>query len=1239
MYDLNEFNALELLCTAQQQVHNHPGLPRGLVAVLLYYDGRKTLVSALKELMQARLGISWCTDTSPEITQLVTNYTDSLVKDGLLDKIIELIKTLDISREIELLTNPNYRALGPPKHHSQVTALYEDARLLLANVLFNYSAQCGLPKEIVVKLINFLAKHKPASASGAIDDFTLALQMALLYATDLSILHRHEEGDEIARDLPIIRDVDFIDNVMQTLLTPWESEGFHSLTLFSLGLAIATIRLAPAAIYSGAARIIDQDEILVDKAINCRVFDFIQHLLLDNEQIYKNEFYYRRIHFIFTDFIELMHSKVTELRARADETARMVQGYQQQGITPPTNLCRSFESLLLAIGKLYAKDSLGLKLSLEYWGPADTTPSYHRSLTRSVCLFKFIRLAGDLLPQMLFVPYLKMLAGLSSNPESARNAFNLLKQGSGTTGSATISWDHFFNSFAKYYASLRQEQHPGTETIYHSRALSRLISPQEIAGLQAVLEVVQAVADHDDVARTALCEHPGWAPLHTLLGLVGCSVVIPLKADLLRALAALAKSKETALHLWNNLEASQIIVTVPTTAAFTNRGIESELEEIEARNETYPLTIATLELLYNLSAAVIPKNLGSGTRKPGLNPYVTFVIDTIFLRFYSRNYKDRAEKWLVASKVLTLLEMFLKVYEINPADFPNANQVKQENPPPGFHVMLQLNTKSDFLRLVLLLLDDACALFESYSPISGRQHLEEMTNLCLSLLEQALRHQETFFNAHFTANCSTPLYGLNKLLLGVNPRSGKPDHLLNVAKLVTFNAALPRQALTSIKILTHIIKLPTVNQHLLSLFLQSEKTRLEIRHGFVECLENDSTVDTDEDETVVNLKEAVIDLLQESLPHSAPNLAHYLFGFNVTGKDIRVTNMQQPGVLDYPSTCTKSIINLLDNALENSQKQITASPEQQRLISKAYNLFFNLCFDPRSSEVILRFLRSCNDFLSRHIAGLPYHDTNNPDVLNQMSSLLKCVAIELKQTAKSNQVTQFRNLCNILLGSVESTNTVDKTSLEISHYHSSIVANNSIIMEVPSTRRKTTDTTLLLCQLLECVDLHLHQVDKPRWEYFDTAMLQTLIKSCEITKPNQLKLIDLKKLHDVLREEINSVQSTVIVCYLNQIMQEMEQVLEYGLALNNQRHATNATVRFLEAWGQVTEILFCVAPVFVLTNDVKQTLILEIMQALLNKVATIDMTQELAATTSATVLMLFVNLRHCYQGKISKLNL
>jgi len=151
MYNLNEFIALELLTSSQQQMPQHPGLPRGLVAILLYYDGRKSLTCALKDLMQARFGVAWCTDVSNDITQLVTTFTDSLVAEGILRKIIEVLDSLDIAKELDILSKN--RALGPPKHHRMVLDLFEEIRMNLAMALFNYSAQSGLPKDVAIQLI------------------------------------------------------------------------------------------------------------------------------------------------------------------------------------------------------------------------------------------------------------------------------------------------------------------------------------------------------------------------------------------------------------------------------------------------------------------------------------------------------------------------------------------------------------------------------------------------------------------------------------------------------------------------------------------------------------------------------------------------------------------------------------------------------------------------------------------------------------------------------------------------------------------------------------------------------------------------------------------------------------------------------------------------------------------------------------------------------------------------------
>lgn len=83
-------------------------------------------------------------------------------------------------------------ALGDAKHRSQVQTLFEDIRQSLADCILAYSAQSGLVKADTIRLMDHLSKIKAAdgSESGTVDNCTLTLIMALLYAFDVSAMHK-----------------------------------------------------------------------------------------------------------------------------------------------------------------------------------------------------------------------------------------------------------------------------------------------------------------------------------------------------------------------------------------------------------------------------------------------------------------------------------------------------------------------------------------------------------------------------------------------------------------------------------------------------------------------------------------------------------------------------------------------------------------------------------------------------------------------------------------------------------------------------------------------------------------------------------------------------------------------------------------------------------------------------------------------------------------------------------------
>ena len=106
LFKLNELSSLQLLLHGEEQLPQYPGLTRGLVAVILYYDGRKALVQALKLLMLGRPGLTWSSEAGSETRDLVVSCTDGLVASGLVERILSLLTSLDWTQDLTGLQNP-----------------------------------------------------------------------------------------------------------------------------------------------------------------------------------------------------------------------------------------------------------------------------------------------------------------------------------------------------------------------------------------------------------------------------------------------------------------------------------------------------------------------------------------------------------------------------------------------------------------------------------------------------------------------------------------------------------------------------------------------------------------------------------------------------------------------------------------------------------------------------------------------------------------------------------------------------------------------------------------------------------------------------------------------------------------------------------------------------------------------------------------------------------------------------
>ncbi|KAK6985388.1 nuclear pore complex protein Nup205 [Biomphalaria glabrata] len=1254
LFELNELAAVELLMAGEQQLPNYPGLTRGLVAVLLYYDGQRSLVTALRALAQAREGRTWTVGVTQEMQSVIDVFITELLQAGLVGTILNAIKSMDLVKELDRLQKD--RALGPPKHRKQVTDLYVEVRQTLGDILFCLACQRPLNMIDTQRLIAHLRQEKSLQANETLDSVTLSLLMTLWYCFDVSLLQR-EDSEEVLSKLPVFSEPDYMQAIHKELVsdTTWEMPGLKAAAQFSWAILLRQTSQFNVASGgpNGGTDFFEDDERLVDVAMNANLFSFFSLSLVSCSNFHSEEFYLRRLHGLISDFIYQMPLKTKELRNRGDEISRIILAHQAEGLEPPQQR-RDLQEFMTLIGDIYMKDPLNLQLALEYWcpqeaGAGDVTTVY-RLDPKQIALFKFVRVSGDLLPAPLYLPYIHMLTGLATGPQCAHHCFNLLRVNGGQAN--PVSWDHIFGSLHQYYTSLRQEVFAKTDIVGvpHRLASPRCMTPQELEAVCAVLKLTKHIANLNETCRSAFCENQQWSVVMVLFGLLTCSVNIQLKGELLSTLASIAQTPVFAATIWQILESSQILQTLPISRD-QSTGIKVELEEVESRLEEFPLSRGFLELMTSLTQFPVPMGLGAGTRSPGFDPYLDFILNSLLLKYNARAYKMAEEKWKVVSGCLRVLVKLLSDYELNnedllpdTVDVPGLGVVPASKQ-PGFTLLCLLLTDSPLFKTVQLILEEALRQFEQFVSFPGKDYLEEVSLLCLQLLEEAADRQESLEKRIRETASPLLVSSLERLLLAINPRTKKADYLINITKFVIFNTFLPKHTLSAVRILCHVCSEFSSQSDIVNLFTADKRVSAELLHGFVECLDS-STVEikqernffllTEEERSELkeppiqnSICEHIIQLMLMSLDQAAPNLAHWLLGFQLQ-KPVVKTTLQDPGVLDSPKTCLHSILTLLEQGL-GSREGPTCLLDRPRLAELGFHLIYALCANKDTSSPTLRYLRTTHDFLFRQLHHLPL-DSNKLEisVSDHQAWLLKTIALELRMTSVNRQRSHTQRLVQLLLGDEEQEICSSVHPGEDSELG---VAERESLLSVTHTITSLNTGKQFRQRLLGILDTISFEQSYPsplHVNFFDKAQIEALVRSLETRARDGVTYCDVRALRQVLLTELANQQGPMVAGQRPHIMEEIQMVLETVVAHNEVREALQRKKRAFESWRQVVEVLLTSVPQDLLSGERRQALLIDLLQELLLKVTGDDVSFEASSLVSDVLLTLMANLRHCF---------
>lgn len=1341
LFNLNELSAAELLIEGERQKPHYPQLTRGLVAVLLYWDGRKCLTGTLKTLIQCRRGSTWTLEVSEEMVEFLTSFTDELLEHGMAKQILKLVSDIQVEKEMEVLAKQ--RGLGGPEHRKQVRDLISGVRQDLAECLFNFAGQSNLPLKDTMSILDHL-ENVESTADDKLSMVNITLLHALLYAFTLPqdvAAQQDEQAMQFLFQHPLLAEKDFIQSVHKRLMKreDWKTPGLKACVQLSWALSLRSVAQIPMALMEtmpdtlnslSFTEALEQDETILDSALTGKVFQFLKENIISRAEFRSEEFFIRRIHGLVTDLIVNMPLKVKEMKNRGDEVARIILLHVMQREEPPT-LREDFKHLLELITALYEHEA-DLQLSVEFWCPAsDAFPNgshfgarrHQRLPQRQISLFKFLRQSGDMLPPLLYIPYLKMLAALSSGPYSARMAFEMLRANGSNSGGisegSTISWDHFFLSIHRYYNNLKHESsyhdHPSQlvqslgavggqafmQTTHHHQMA---ITPQEVEGLRAVLQLLARIVENDDTACLAIHEHPSWNACNGLLGLLQCHVPAVLKGDILLALNQLARIPEISLGL---LQAMESIVEVnPQTATVpTRRSISMELEDVEAREEQYHMTCAFLKLTASLLDANNIVNLISGSHSVGFEPYLRFAIDRVFLKFMSRSYKRAEEKYEVATNTLKIFIKLLEQYVPHAEHFVadkkpvessfsrfagslsqtgfhdsmnmsmNSTQgglsfSQPSSKPPGYLLLLHIMNEGTFFKTVMEVVENCITYLDQFHIDRAlEKHLIEAGLLALQLIKITLSLQDSFLSCMRESGCPILVNTLDKLLLGINPRTSKADYIVTITKYICHNATHPRLSLCANEIISCLCRISNSTQREVYSILTSasDKTRQRILHGFVEAIESPRPeIDEDQDKEYdpvdmyhSHCRLTILRLLLLCVDLPVPNLSHFFLGFNLTKPS--KTSLQDAGVMESPRTCLHSILSILSFGPEASKNSLPAQPtavtDTPAMAELCYQLVYRLAANVETTGPVLRYLRSSHDFVYRHMQHLPFKSggiAKENQLLLQQSWLLQTTAIELFSTASNRQRSHTQRLIQMLFekqgapsASVLGTSIMPNTMNSSSAFPGlgTIAAGSNLGLEMSTTSMSTMNGTMMnksmhprndlpqILRVLEELDFIQEFPDPLELNEFVLANVEDALQSCQRTNENGLVYCDLKALGDLLQANVNALQGSDDVERRARANQDVENILRTAIERNQTRQSIHSKLALLNAWRHTLEVSLCACPADLMSKDTKQQILLDILQELMCRVLHADAMAELTAPVAPICLTLVAHLRSCFASQ------
>ncbi len=644
-----------------------------------------------------------------------------------------------------------------------------------------------------------------------------------------------------------------------------------------------------------------------------------------------------------------------------------------------------------------------------------------------------------------------MLAGLAKGHQCSDLAYNFLARSSGeiipgsmlpatSASGATAPWVTIFgilDSWAVTSSNARSQQAAASQSGFMSSHQAQHhsqhtpLTQKDVWLGQCFLRLLATVAKYSVSARLAISGHAHLRAIPTLVSLIPLGVPLELKGAVFSALAAICEAGagppgvEICRAVWLLMERLEVI-NVRGGGGLAKKGVQAELELVEEASRMYPETIPFLQLLATLihtpkqlslksrvvdaePVNTIPESLGQPYRQTGIDPFVAFVIDEVFLRIPSREFQDNRERWQMNDLCLAFIERCLASYNVGILlTLAEENHVRKEAlkglmAHPGFGVLQRILTTSPLQASLLAYLAEGVQGFDQ--SLDDDEPLFSSTIIrILRIIHRVLEVQDVFLDVLVPLlaeipNATQPRSFYTRLDQALSFTS---NYVPTIAAYVSFRSH-PEVSLLSVKILSLLTKSPAFPSLATLLERSSESERIIVGYRQlldVETLCGLDATENDEDKfTGAGASEsdvvpaglpqavriAVLDLLAQNTRPGAPypNVAHFLL--------LGVTNTQQiqdPHALGAQKSSIHVILDWVNIGIPRTNRS-KGDPEtiayaeplfniMPALAERFYRVLHNLSMHPHTSDFVMRYLRTREDFSVRQLSALPFKPPSFP---------------------------------------------------------------------------------------------------------------------------------------------------------------------------------------------------------------------------------------------------------------------